>query len=447
MFCDLSKKYTLVSMRMVGLLSVSFFSLFIGALVGRNSIRSGRYFPNTLIGTAAFGPLMYGGFTWYDEIFLSGLLAFMYYKRIKLPIKEFIKKQKIYFVFLLYFLFEFFNGISFFQSNNEEILRKFRWLIFLLLLFWVATIGNLDKSRKFDITKTHLLIIVSFLTFYLCSNYLVMRKTGSTAYAQYAQVPERGFLDAVWANTAYVTLSILVFMYIGMIGLIQKSSKMNVALSRAILSMSSLLFGLTLSRGGFFLTFLLLGAFLISQKGWKSLSNSALMLTLIIFPMVIGLNATGKGNLEGFASDIANTLLVPFDQNRSNGRESDRIEQYTQVDNLANSTYWHDLFGYGLRTTGLVLAIANEEPEQSKFSMSFAPSILIEFGLIGIVLFLSFIFAEIKNLFRSRSKDKLLVLALILGAVLTTTVVNNFDYIPLYMLLSGSTYLGRANLN
>jgi hypothetical protein len=94
-----------------------------------------------------------------------------------------------------------------------------------------------------------------------------------------------------------------------------------------------------------------------------------------------------------------------------------------------------------------VLAIANNEPDQSKFSMSFAPSIPIEFGLIGIVLFLSIIFVGIKNLLRSRSKDKLLVLALILGAVLTTSVVNNFDYIPLYMLLSGSAYLGRTNLN
>jgi hypothetical protein len=171
--------------------------------------------------------------------------------------------------------------------------------------------------------------------------------------------------------------------------------------------------------------------------------------------MMFGLNASGNGNLQGFRSDIVATTLVPFDQDRATGRESDRIEQYSELSYLAKSldlesenlALWHRLFGYGLRTSGLALAIANKEPDQSKFSMSFAPSIPIEFGLIGVVLFLSIIFVGIQNLLRSRSKDKLLVLALTLGAVLTTTVVNNFDYIPLYMVITGSTYLTRTAYN
>jgi riboflavin transporter FmnP len=65
--------------------------------------------------------------------------------------------------------------------------------------------------------------------------------------------------------------------------------------------------------------------------------------------------------------------------------------------------------------------------------------------MIGIVLFLSIIFAGIKNLLRSKSKDKLMVVTLILGAVLTTFVVNNFDYIPLYIVISGVTYLSRTD--
>ena len=423
--------------------------------MGRNSIRSGRYFPNALVGTSAFGPLMYGGFTWYDETFLFGFFVFMLFRQIKFPIKDSIKKHKVYFVFLVYFLIEFFNGVFFFLNNNEDILRKFRWLIFLFLLLLAATLGNLDKTRIFGITKTHLWVIILFLTLYLSSNYLVLRDTGSAANAQYAQVPARGFIDAVWANSAYVTLSIFIFMYVGLIGLIQKSSKMTVTLSKLILFMSSLIFGLTLSRSGFFLAFLLLGAFFISQKGWKNLANSILLFSLIIVPMIFGLNASGNGNLQGFGSDIVATILVPFDQDRAAGRESDRIEQYTEVDYLAknldleskNFALWHRLFGYGLRTSGLVLAIANKEPDQSKFSMSFAPSIPIEFGLIGTVLFLSTIFVGIKNLLRSRIKDKLLVVALTLGAVLTTTVVNNFDYIPLYMLITSSTYLTRTVYN
>ena len=114
------------------------------------------------------------------------------------------------------------------------------------------TLGNLDKTRNFGITKTQLWVIILFLTLYLLSNYLVLRETGSAANAQYAQVPARGFIDAVWANSAYVTLSVFIFMYVAMIGLIQKSSKITVTLSKLILFMSSLIFGLTLSRSGFF---------------------------------------------------------------------------------------------------------------------------------------------------------------------------------------------------
>ena len=100
-------------MRIVGLLSVTLTSLFIGALVGRNSIRSGKYFPNALVGTSAFGPLMFGGFTWYDETFRLGFFAFMLFKQIEFPIKDLIKKHKTYFVFLVYYLIELFNGIFF----------------------------------------------------------------------------------------------------------------------------------------------------------------------------------------------------------------------------------------------------------------------------------------------------------------------------------------------
>jgi hypothetical protein len=456
-------------MRIAGLLIVTLTSVLIGALVGRNSIRSGRYFINVLIGTAAFGPLMYGGFTWYDETFLFGLLGVMFYRRIEFPFNEFIKTQKIYFAFLVYFLFEFLNGVYFFYNNNEEILRKFRWLIYLFLLLLVATLGSIDRSKKLEVTNKHLWLIISFLTVYLTWNYLVLRETGSAGYAQYAQVPERGYLDAIWANTAYVTLSVFIFMYIGMIGITQKSSKINLRLSKLVLSISTLIFGLTLSRGGFFLTFLILGAFLVSQKGWKSPAKSFLLLLLITFPMIIGLNVSGKGNLQGFISDIKATVLVPFDENRAIGRESDRIQQYTEINSLIKSPAvestkspavestkspaveskslftLNNLFGYGLRTSGLVLSMANEESDQSKYSMSFAPSIPIEFGFIGIIILLLAILEGIKILFRSNSKDKLLVLTLILGTILTTTVVNNFDYIALYMLLSGSKYLTRTD--
>ncbi len=440
-------------MRIVGLLSVTLISVLIGVLVGKNSISSGRYLLNTLVGTAAFGPLMYGGFTWYDETFLVGLLGFMFFKQIKIPTNDLIKTQRIYFFFLAYFFFEFLNGLYFFYNNNEDILRKFRWLFYLILLVLVATFGNIDKNKKFEVTNRHLWSIVAFLTMYLTSNYLVLLETGSAGYAQYAQVPQRGYIDAIWANTAYVTLSIFIFMYISLIGLIQKSSKMNVVLSKLVLSVSSLIYGLTLSRGGFFLVTLLVGAFIISQKGWKNPVHTSLLLSLVLVPMIIGLNASGKGNLNGFLNDIKNTVLVLFDENRASGRESDRIQQYTQVNILTSgsdiesnsASPWHRVFGYGLRTSGLVLSIANEDPDESKYSMSFVPSIPIEFGLIGIVLFILVLLGGVKTLFQSKSKDKILVVVLVLGTVLTTTVVNNFDYIPLYILISSSTYLSRTD--
>jgi hypothetical protein len=440
-------------MQIFALSSVTLVSLVIGVIVGKNSMRSGQYFANVLVGTAAFGPLMYGGFTWYDESFLVGILGCMLFYHIKFPIKASIQRQKIYFSFLIYFSFEFLNGIYYFQNNNEDFLRKFRWLLLLVLLLTVFSLGNLDKSKNFVVTIGHLRSIVLFLIAYLVTNYVVLLKTGSAGYAQYAQVPERGYIDAIWANTAYVTLSIFIFIYIAMIGLIQRYSTKTVTLCKFTLFLSSLIFGLTLSRGGFFLSILLFGAFLISQAGWKSPISSFIILSIMTVPMIIGLNASGKGNLSGFASDIKNTVLVPLDENRSTGRESDRLAQYTQLTKVVDTpdsesqvvNLWHNLFGYGLRTSGPVLALANNDPDQSNYSMSFAPSILIEFGLIGAVLFLLIIYEGIQSLFRSKSKEKLLILTLILGAVLTTFVVNNFDYIPLYMLLSGATSLSKSD--
>jgi len=463
----------------LSLSSVTLISLLIGVAVGKNSIRSGQYFINALVGTAAFGALMYGGFTWYDETFLFGFLGCMLFNQIKFPIKSLFDRQKIYFLFLIYFLFEFVNAIYFFHNNNEDVIRKFRWLIFLLLLLLLATLGKLDKNKNFVVTVIHLWTIVLFLTVYLLSNYIVLLKTGSAGYAQYAQVPERGYIDAIWANTAYVTLSLFIFMYVAMIGLIQKYSKMNINLSRLVLLMVSFIFGLTLSRGGFFLSALLLGSFFISQRGWKNLISSFLMLSMITAAMIIGLNASGKGNLETFGRDIRGTVEVLLDENRTTGRESDRIKQYTQLTEVITSSstdsqgsssstdsqgsssstdsqgssssadsqisrLWHFLLGHGIRTSGNVLALANGDSDQSKYSMSFAPSIPIEFGFIGFVLFLLTIFEGIKNLFWSKSKNKLMVITLVSGAVLTTLVVNNFDFIPLYILIGSARHLSSS---
>jgi hypothetical protein len=118
----------------------------------------------------------------------------------------------------------------------------------------------------------------------------------------------------------------------------------------------------------------------------------------------------------------------------------DRQDQYiNSFFTLESSNNFNILFGYGLRTSGSV--ISRENNFDKEYATSFLPSFVIEFGLIGIFLVISMILNSVTGILSLKNKQPFLTLALLLSVLLTTVVVNNFDFIALYLLLGGSQSL------
>jgi hypothetical protein len=118
----------------------------------------------------------------------------------------------------------------------------------------------------------------------------------------------------------------------------------------------------------------------------------------------------------------------------------DRKAQYDDAQrSYAESNNLRKYFGYGLRTSGLHLQKVMNTP--TEHAMAFAPSILIEFGIIGIILLGSTILFSIKIIFQQTKSPPVLTLALILGAWSTIIVINNFDFIALYLLIGSRQIL------
>jgi hypothetical protein len=430
----------------------TFTSFIIGLLVGRFSSHQQQYFGNILIGTSVFGSFMYGGYTWYDEAFLSGIIIYILCRvNIYNKSKFFNVKRAdyVYALFLLYFLFASINGIFYFLSVGTElpyIVQKFRWIGFVLLLVATLLLGDLEKRSNLKVTSGQLVASIIFLLFYLISNYVVFRRTGSPAYAQYAQVPNRGLIDAIWASTAYVSTSVTILLAVGILGFLSSKSKSKILLSYVVLALGSFINGFTLSRSGFLLSLLLvIAAFVPSFYRKKALHNILASVIIICFT-ILGTQLAGVGLPKAFFCDVQrmfvsscyelNDAEVTFQQSLN----PDRKAQYDDAQrSYAESNNLRKYFGYGLRTSGLYLQKVMNTP--TEHAMAFAPSILIEFGIIGIILLGSTILFSIKIIFQQTKSPPVLTLALILGAWSTIIVINNFDFIALYLLIGSRQIL------
>ncbi len=122
--------------------------------MGRFSSHKQQYFGSILIGTSVFGSFMYGGYTWYDEAFLSGIIIYILCRVNIYNKSEFFNVKRadyVYALFLLYFLFASINGIFYFLSVGTElpyIIQKFRWIGFVLLLLATLLLGDLEKRSN-----------------------------------------------------------------------------------------------------------------------------------------------------------------------------------------------------------------------------------------------------------------------------------------------------------
>jgi hypothetical protein len=115
----------------------------------------------------------------------------------------------------------------------------------------------------------------------------------------------------------------------------------------------------------------------------------------------------------------------------------DRINQYSIL-----REYFHqsDLLslaiGRGLRTSELVLSKLpiHSNSDSSQFDLYFIPNLLIEFGILGTLLFLLLVFFNIKDLLFHKS-EVFLNFGLIFAFISHAFIVNVFDNLLFYIIV------------
>jgi hypothetical protein len=464
-----------------------------GILVSQRFNPKDLNFFDVFIGISIFSPLMFAGFTWYDEAFALGyfLPAIWEKFRNREPLK--IRLSKVELLLLSYFLLEFLNGILYLYIRNNEIsVRKVRWLVFLVI---ITLIIQYSKSAHVSILKIrlkHLITIITFLIVYSGWNLVTFYSTGSSGNAQFAQNPILGTSTAIWTNTAFVTLQIYFFLVVAFLVIYHVADLPIRIMAFVIIFLSMLSQGIVLSRSGFLLGFasvFVYGGFMLFKKKYLV---GLLTISIFISGVSIGLMLSGPGTLSKFAYDIKTTLLIPTNLSETS-REEDRLKQYRNIfsneslpdagstapdagstapdagstapdagstapdagstapdagskDHGSGAAAFHNksvsepnalrmIFGYGLRNSGEVLADRANDLNSAKFSMSLLPALFIEVGILGLALLGIIVLITIRKALSNHGISGIMNLLLVFGALGTTTIVNNFDDLVLWIII------------
>jgi hypothetical protein len=416
------------------LIAVSFF---LGLFLARRRGDFSNSYVDLLVGTTVLSPLMVGGFTWYEEFFLGGYLVVKYFSQIKANRNSPRIKFGVTHILLLYLFLELAFGFYFFYQNGEIAFRKVRWVVFLILIYGVISEAK-KEWKSSSLQKIHLQVILIFTSVYFFWNQITIWKTGSAAYAQYAQVPARGTREAIWANTAYVTPSILICIAFAIICMLHSELKSIQIYSILIIIFCVLGQATALSRSGILLIFLCIGGASLAANSRKKAKTYSFLVFLTVCSTIFGLLLAGPGMLSGFLFDIKTTITIPFNTNIETNRESDRLLQFRDAyrvirEGTPTEALIRTLFGYGLRTSGLVLQKTEIVLSRDSYAMSLVPNLLIEIGVVGVLLFMFFFLMGMSTIYRNNSPYKLFQVMLAFGIVSSTLIVNNFDMIPLYL--------------
>ena len=349
------------------------------------------------------------------------------------------KLSKVRLLFILYFLFAIINGVTYFYQESGEIpFRKIRWMVFLMLIFLIAKINTKEDFSFNKIRTGHLISISAFLVFYNSWQLIIQFQSGMSANSQFAQNPTKGYTTAIWVNTAYFTLESFVFCLMALFVLCRVNSKKEKYLAMLVLFLSVFSQGLTLSRSGVLLI-CITSTFIIFWmiKSRRYLSTSSILLT-IFFALIIGLRISSPTGVSTFVQDIQATVEIPMDLSVTS-RENDRLEQFREVFAVHQSNNIESqlrlFLGYGVRTSGDVLASRSGSESSKDFSTSLLPSAFLEFGLVGLLLIFFLIIDRLRVLRNNLGFETFIRISCVFGALATTLVVNNFDDLLLYAII------------
>jgi hypothetical protein len=417
----------------------------IGVIWSKKTKETQFHFTNILVGCAISAPIMFGGYTFYDEAFLIGYLSQI--SITKTHMRNYLFKSKIFTLFLIYSLIEILIGIQYFWAQSEPYLPKIRWIIFLILISLALAQKRLNINWINYFKFIHLIIILVFLAAYSIHSVYTKTKYGSTAYGQYAQDPSRGMTDAIWANTAYVVVVLFFFQIIACILFMRIKSVKYKVLTTFIIIITGFNYFLSNSRSGYILTAIIIIAIFVDGVITHNYREKFSVICLLAVSVVLPLMLSGYQNISNTISDLTNVFHSPVELDATNIRIEDRSTQYVVAINLLirgdgeNSlpSLHHLMFGYGARTSGLVLA--NEIMQAEQVSVSFAPAFLIEYGIFGCGIFLLTVFISMKHLISLNKDARMLVLALYLGCFSLAFIVNLYDLVVFYSILMSNVAL------
>ena len=416
-----------------------------GVIWSRKTKETQFHFTNILVGCSISAPIMFGGYTFYDEAFLIGYLSQISSKKIHL--RNYLFRSKIYTLFLIYSLIEILIGIQYFWAQSEPYLPKIRWIIFLILICLALTQNRLNINWINYFKFTHLIIILVFLAVYSIHSVYTQTKYGSTAYGQYAQDPSRGVTDAIWANTAYVVVVLFFFQIIACILFMRIKSVKYQVLTTFIIIATGFNYVLSNSRSGYFLTAIIIVAIFADSIFTHNYREKFSVICLLAVSIVLPLMLSGSQNVSNINSDLTNIFHGFVELDATNMRVEDRSTQYVAAIDLlirtdgnnSSPSLHHLMFGYGARTSGLVLA--NEISQAEQVSVSFAPAFLVEYGIVGCGIFLLAVFISMKRVISLNKDSRMLVLVLYLGYLSLAFIVNLYDLVVFYSILMSNVAL------
>lgn len=426
--------------------------LIFGIVTGQKASVSKNSFSSILIGSLILGQFMIDGYTWYDEFYLAGALVPIYARRKKLGVKFSFRSNFALNLFFLFCIFETFRGIYFFKDLEGDYFLKIRWIVFFILLILITSILRSRDILNTILSTLQLTVILFFLLIYFITNAFAALKYGSAGYAQYAQSTDQKYLGAIWANTAYSTPTLFVFLAIGVIELLQSKSRSRTVLSVLVIFLTTSSYGLTLSRSGMILSLVIVITLLLVKSQLKTFYHLCIVLIFVIAGFFIGtqissINSGDTKVLENLYCESVNVLISCENVGpREIGIGKDREIQFSRsFEYFSNSGITTKLLGTGNRTSGYLLADFFGDPKGSQYAMGFAPIFLIEFGLIGMCFMFFILKRSLKVFWHSRDIRDLFTILILGGVLATTLVVNIYDFIPFYLLLSLDKDLGLVN--
>lgn len=404
-----------------------------------------RFWTYLIVGLVFTTPLMFGGYTWYDEFYVFGIL-FPGIPKIRLRAKA---SSITFALFCMYMLLESVRGILFFsQFGIVDALTKIRWILFFAITLLVFSRSNTpriwkvyDKGLPYKITKAGIIFNFIYLGYGLVSIFL----TGSVAFTQASMASDiyregtSPFL-AVFGSTGYVVSVYIVLIPAALMTIKDNAGKRSYIawLSLSLSLATQMLYN---SRSGILLFLVFLGVFIV-QHGFRARTAKGLLKFVPLIGLVLLFQLVfNEIRLDVIYQDLLNTLHLS-DVSNYNPELQDikrKVWNTSAILALSENAY-NFLFGWGLRAGGYIVspyvydlflqAGVNAVYSEGVGTPGFA-AIATDSGIVGLLLLAAILFFCIKQIQKEGRNDLFMFFAPI-AFVLQLFVMNIFDVLLFY---------------